>query len=287
MSLKHIKRYYLYRYYLMSLLRNNPRYNARKIKKIRNYMPVRVLQPRPPQYRLRNVGRTGRVYNKLYRRYTGGQDTLKYPGIGIPSEFQTKLKYSEVISLTAGIGTSYKQMEYRANSLFDCNYSGGGLNQQPSFYDQLCSNTSLYKRYVVTGCKIKIRACSQSDAFAAGNCDIAVTPSEVPYASTAWSGIDDQLAMKTSKSTAVTRYDNAGVKYLTHYATTKDVLDIKDMRDNLDTVGAYYNANPTNVWYWIIGMQGMDRSSTSASVNLLVNLTFYVTLYTENLVAES
>lgn len=257
----------------------------RKRKPVRRVKTVRIQEVVPRSRRLKAVGKSGLYDRSLYRRYTGASDVLKYPGIGIPSEFQTKLKYSEVVSLTAGIGSTYKQQEYRANSLYDCNYTGGGV--QPAFFDQLCAAGSLYKRYMVTGSKIKIRCCSQSDAFAAGNVDIAVTPSDLPYASTAWASIDDQLANKATRSTSVVRYDNAGIKYLTNYASTKDILDIKDMKDNLDDVGAYYNANPNNVWYWIIGTQGMDRTSTSASVNLKVDITFYVTLYTENLVAQS
>lgn len=238
------------------------------------------LPPNPGRwYRRRRYGMMRRN-KRLYRRGPGG-DILKYPGVGIPSEFQTKLNYVQDFTMTAGIGSSYKIQQFLGNSLYDPDYTSSGL--QPEYYDLLCGANSLYKRYVVTASKIKLRVCSTSDAFAAGNSDIAVTFSDQPYASVGWTSIDDQISDKASKNTSVVRYDNTGAKILTHYAKTDEVLDIKDIKDNLTSCGAYYNASPSQPWYWIIGQQGMDRSSTSSSVNYLVKITYYVTFYTENM----
>lgn len=240
-------------------------------------------KPLPPVpgkwYRRRRYGMMARN-KRLYRRKPGG-DMLQYPGIGIPTEFRTKLNYVQDLTMTAGIGSSYKIQQFLGNSLYDPDYTGTGL--QPEYFDQICGASALYKRYVVTASKISIRCCSASDGFAAGNSDIAVTYSDQPYASVGWTSIDDQISDKATRKTCVVRYDNAGAKYLTHYAKTDNVLDIKDIKDNLTACGAYYNASPTSPWYWIIGQQGMDRSSTTSVVNYLVKITYYVTFYTENM----
>lgn len=210
---------------------------------------------------------------------------MLYKGLGIADTFFTKIKYVENISLTASALNLYPIYEWNANDLYDLNKTGTG--KQCMYYDQICNPSSLYLRYLVTASKIKCRICSQSDSFAAGNVDVAVIPSQVPFASTSWTSIDDVIANKSSRTTSVVRYDNAGVKYLNHYAQTKKVLDIKDMKDNLNTCGAYYNQAPSNLWYWIIIAQGMDRSSTSATVNVRVELTSYVMFYTPTEPAQS
>lgn len=243
---------------------------------------------RPRRRYKKKAYRPKKKFTRKFKRSGGAGyagDKMIYKGIGIADTFFTKLRYVENISLTSGLGTEYKTYQYAGNDLYDPNITGTGV--QPEYFDQICGANTLYKRYVVMASKVSIRCCSQSDSFAGGNVDIALTSSQQPYASTGWTSIDDQLGYKTTHSKSVTRYDNAGVKWLTNFGKTKKVIDIKDIKDNLIQLGAYYNASPTTIWYWIIGSQGMDRTSTSASVNLRVTVTYYVMFYTENEPARS
>lgn len=247
-----------------------------------NIVSSRPRVPRPPPPPFKRIRRYGAMRrNKMLYRTKPGGDTLTYPGIGIPSEFNTKLNYIQDLTMTASVGNSYRIQQFLGNSLYDPDYTGTGL--QPEYFDQICGANALYKRYVVTASKISIRCCSTSDAFSGGNSDIAVTFSDQPYASVGWTSIDDQISDKATHKTSVVRYDNQGAKYIKHYAKTDNVLDIKDIKDNLTACGAYYNASPSQPWYWIIGQQGMDRTSTTSSVNYLVKITYYVTFYTENM----
>lgn len=65
----------------------------------------------------------------------------------IPQRFITKLKYSQVITTDASLG-SYKM---NLNSLYDPDFSGGG--HQPYGFDQLAA---LYNRYRVISCGYRL-----------------------------------------------------------------------------------------------------------------------------------
>lgn len=218
----------------------------------------------------------------LRNRKRGGNgkasDMVIYKGIGMPDRFLTKLKYSENITLaSSGVGTEYKIYQYRGNGLYDTNYTGTG--QQPEYFDQLCAASALYTQYLVYASKIVLRCCSTSDSFSSGNVDIAITPSQTLFANTGWAALDDQLASKMTKRVAVVRYDNSGAKFVKHYAKTDKILDIKDTDDNLAQCAGTNAANPTSCWNWIIGQQGMDRTSTTASVNYNIQITYYVRFF--------
>jgi len=211
------------------------------------------------------------------RTMTRPGDSVIYKGIGIPDRFYTTMKYTEQIQLTAGAGTEYQVYQFRGNSLYDPNLTGTG--SQPTWFDQICSATSLYTQYLVVGSKISLRLNAIGDTFAIGNADVCVTPSQTAYVSTAWTDIDDQLSYRASKASTTVRYDNNGPTYLSHKAQTSSVLDIKDVDDNLAICAANYNSNPSAPWYWIIGAQGMDRTSQTMNLNIMVTLTFYVRFF--------
>jgi len=207
-------------------------------------------------------------------------DMMLYRGIGIADQFFTKLKFVENITLAGSVGVPYKTYQWNANNLYDLRAAIGG--GQAMYYDQICGPTALYQRYLVTGSKVKLRLSSNSDSVSSGNIDCCVTPSQTTYSSVLWANVDDQIAMKDTRSKSVVRYDNGGVKYLQHYASSKKMLDYKDMRDNLEEAGAYSTGPPNNQWYWILGAQGMDRNSVSWTMTVRCELTCYVMFYTPN-----
>lgn len=213
------------------------------------------------------------------RRGNNGRpsDVMIYKGIGMPDQFFTKMKYTEVIQLTAGLGTEYQVYQFRGNSLYDPNFTGTGA--QPPYFDQICGANALYTQFLVSASKIKLRVSAIGDTFAIGNADVAVTPSQTAYASTLWTDVDDQLSSKSTRSAAVVRYDNRGPKYVKNYAMTSKVFDTKDIQDQLSIFAGTSSANPTAPWYWIIGAQGMDRTSTTMNLNILVTLTYYVRFF--------
>lgn len=213
------------------------------------------------------------------RTYGNGRpsDAIIYKGIGLPDQLFTKMRYTEVIQMTAGLGTEYQTYQFRGNSVYDPNFTGTGA--QPPYFDQICGSNALYTQFLVSASKIKLRVSAIGDTFAIGNADVAVTPSQTALASTLWTDIDDQLSSKSTRSGAVVRYDNKGPKYIKNYAKTAAVFDTKDIQDQLSIFAGTSSANPTAPWYWIIGAQGMDRTSTTMNLNLLVTLTYYVRFF--------
>lgn len=213
---------------------------------------------------------------------------VMFRGVGLPDSFMTKLRYTQVFTMSAGIGAPYQQYQFRGNSIYDPDLTGGGA--QPVWFDNLCSSTGPYTSYLVTACKIACRFNATGDTFAIGNADVAVSPSNVTYANTAWADIDDQASYPKTRNTQTVRYDNAGSKWIKNYATTKEMFDVKKSGDLSINQGAFssaYNTNPVATWYWIIGAQGMDRTSTSMSVNVKVVLTYYVKFFNLYEAAES
>lgn len=236
-------------------------------------MPKKATARRRRKTRARITGRM--------RKFRGGfpaqRQTIMYRGIGLPPTFLTKLKYTQVISLTAGVGSPYQVYQFRGNGIYDPDYTSTG--SQPVWFDNLLSATGPYKSYIVTASKIACRFSAVGDTFAIGNADVTVTPSNSLYAATGWVDVDDQICDPKSKSTQVVRYDNAGSRWVKNYATTKEMFNIKksgDLSVNQGAFSAAYNGNPGATWYWIIGGQGMDRTSTTMNVNVKVVLTFYV-----------
>lgn len=67
----------------------------------------------------------------------------------VPDIFKTQLHYTDLVTINYALALAYKQ--YRANSIFDPDYTGAG--HQPMGHDQLAL---LYNKYRVTGLKYEV-----------------------------------------------------------------------------------------------------------------------------------
>ena len=89
----------------------------------------------------RQLSRPKRTLNKLPKQV-----------FGFPDSYRCKLAYNTTITLSPASGNGYFDSHtFRANSLFDPDYTGVG--QQPTYFDQL---SAVYERYRVIGCKMKL-----------------------------------------------------------------------------------------------------------------------------------
>nr|WAE42256.1 MAG: capsid protein [Cressdnaviricota sp.] len=96
-------------------------------------------------YKRRSKKRSFRKKRRSNRR----TDIVFYRGIGFPTEYFCKLKYSSLDQLNT---TSFnKQFQ---SSLFDPDLTG--LGHQPMYYDQLCSANGPYQRYEVLNMNVTI-----------------------------------------------------------------------------------------------------------------------------------
>lgn len=94
------------------------------------------------------IRRPRRKVNKALRKR--GKARISLPLGGFPTKLMVRLKYVEHVSLNPAAGAAAIQV-YRANSLFDPNFTG--IGHQPSNYDKIAT---IYDRYSVVGAKIKV-----------------------------------------------------------------------------------------------------------------------------------
>lgn len=101
------------------------------------------------KYRRRR--RTRRKYKRRWkrrRRVPRNRLTL-----GIPRSQTVKLRYTDTMSLNAGVDT-LDYHTFSCNQAYDPDHTNSVLGHQPRFYDQYAQ---LYKRYTVLGSKITVR----------------------------------------------------------------------------------------------------------------------------------
>lgn len=210
---------------------------------------------------------------------------IRNPDYGYPDKLVTKLRYVDVVNLTAA-GITVGSNVFRMNSLFDPDLSGVG--HQPMYYDQFCGavGSAPYSRYRVLSSKI---TCRFTMLFAPANAALVnYGPVMVGLAATNASGLygttTSALCEASNAQWSWLGDKSAGnnVKILTAtYVPSRDL----GMNDGDDTLGALYNANPTEVFHctpWKI-----DYNGTAASVAVSVEIIYNVEFFDRNEVAQS
>lgn len=212
---------------------------------------------------------------------------IRNPDYGYPDKLVTKLRYVDVIGLaatTTGVGSNV----YRMNSCFDPDLTGVG--HQPMYFDQFCGpiGTAPYSRYRVTASKITVRFMQQSPPANSGTTPVNYGPVMVGLAATNASGLYGTTASalcEASNSQWTWLGDKgAGNNIKTLSATYIPSRDL-GMNDGDDTLGALYNANPTEVFHctpWKI-----DTAGLGATVTVSVEIIYNVEFFDRNEVAQS
>lgn len=124
----------------------------------------------PAKYRRRYRKRTRSPAAKAYKRkrYTAKRRIVRIPrspaGQALPNQIICKFRYSEEISINPA-AASVTAYVFRANSLYDPNYSGTG--HQPAPYDQM---KLFYKKFKVIGSKITCRPVLAGASYETLNC---------------------------------------------------------------------------------------------------------------------
>jgi len=113
------------------------------------------------------------------------------PGQGLPNQIICKFRYAEEINIDA---TTISAYVFRANSLYDPNYTGTG--HQPAPYDQM---KLFYKKFKVIGSKITVRPTQKDTNYEqlCAYCGIINSKTGADYAS--YSGVENILESKWGK----------------------------------------------------------------------------------------
>lgn len=192
----------------------------------------------------------------------------KYIAMGTPSGMPTirraVLRYCDQHTLTssAGLLSSYV---YRANSLFDPNFTGTG--HQPMGFDQW---SLLYNHYVVLGAKITVQMIVDNSTTIPAVYGIYLSDS------TSTTYTDWQSYREARKGTMIPIQGNAGqtIKPCTGKFSAKKFYNVADVRDNFDRMGALTAANPNEGAYFICWYQnqtgGTDTQSFMVTIDYIV-----------------
>lgn len=181
-------------------------------------------------------------YNSGYRRRysTFSRKAVVPSGSYVPKSTHIKLEYQGEWVSTGNTATTYTTL-FRANSLFDPDYSFGG--QQPMGFDEW---SAFYSTYKVIASKITIEAVNNIGSTIP-TCSMVVYPSNSATTGTS-------TRMEATPGAKIRIVGMGSGKHesvsLVHYATTDRVF-AGAIRDT-STLCAATGADPSKVWWWIL-----------------------------------
>jgi hypothetical protein len=158
----------------------------------------------------------------------------------------TTLRYSQFQKLTSTTGTPTSQ-NFAGNSCYDPDKSGTG--GQPVNYDDF---TLHYLRYRVIASRITV-TCHTLSATATGVQNLVL----YPYNSSQATSVLEAAAQPYAISSIVHPIPTV----VSAFASTEKIVG-RNPRTT-DALGAQYNADPADIWYWGFIVQTIDGSTTS------------------------
>ncbi len=182
---------------------------------------------------------------------------------GFPQEYKTTLRYKEAINLDPTAG-QFKTYLYRANGLYDPNYTGTG--HQPMGYDNLAA---MYSHYCVTKSRMKL---TQITAPANPVC-FGVLVSDQNGSSGPWPAVTEQ-------NPNIVQYLMPTQGSLSKLVVKKewDLLKMTGVRDGISSgYSSAVGADPSDTQYFIIFLQALDQSTDVAAMWYVVEIEYEVT----------
>lgn len=235
-------------------------------------MPRRKQTRRPYRRRYRRRRRKTIVANKdpNITYVKPNQSRIVFKGVGFPRSFMTKLVYNQLLDFSGT--TDFQNYVFRANSVYDPDYSGAG--NQPMWFDEFAQ---LYHRYTVYASKIEATFINQ--ASTTGNAPFAhvcVTPKDI---STVALDIEDELEYNRAKSSILSRGDGSqGLTTIRHYVNINNILGKSKYEKSDDVVSSVVGSNPSRQVYWHVMGQSMSAGN-KFDAYCKVKITYYVKFY--------
>jgi len=194
-----------------------------------------------------------------------------------PPSYLSKMKYSALHQLSFGGAGTPAVYLYRANSIYDPDYTGTG--HQPYGHDEMAL---IYNRYRVFGVKYKITFTNQS----AVQQEIVVQHRPNDAFST---DIDLMFEQPSTKHRLVLDQEGSGqgVKQVRGYMSVAAARGVSKMEVNTDDgYAAAFGANPIHSPCLVVALANQNALQTSA-LNVRYDLTYYVKCYDRKLLAKS
>lgn len=212
-----------------------------------------------------------RKFIRRKRRYVRRvKAQIRQVGFGFPTNKVFNLRYVTPLTLTGNAGVMAR-WTYRANSIYDPDYTGGG--GQPRSHDELAK---FYSRYVVLGSKITV---TNNDSYTTGQAlpfvfGVQLCTSD-DFTPESWLAVMEQGRDKFRVCNLNT---NRGMRVTKGYSMKK-FFKIRDVRDNMLTHGAHFGSNPTEEAYFVVFQQ--DYGMSANQVNKYIVCIDYCVMLTE------
>lgn len=201
---------------------------------------------------------------------------------GFPKRKLVKLRYVQEITIDAGL-SSYAVHEFRANSVFDPDFTGVG--HQPMGFDEW---SALYERYTVYGSKINVMfAPPTATSIIPGYYGVTSYGTSGQLAAT-YGNVEAILEGKLTGFT-VTQAGNGNSTFsprtITRKFSAKRFFGKKDPLDDPD-IGATVSASPVNVAYYGVWC-GSVGGNNPAEMNFRVLIDYIVMFHEPYLLVQS
>jgi len=219
-------------------------------------------KPRP--YRRKKAKKSS--YARRYRRRR-----LTMTGIpsGMPVQRIAKLRYVETASVSSTLGVLSAYVFY-ASSIFDPNYTTTG--HQPMGRDQWAT---LFNHYVVLGSKISVKFIPDNTTTSPMAVGVYLHDDfTVPYTNS-----NDYIEARRGSYRLQAPGQNEQLnRPVTSYYSAKKFFNVKDVKDNIDRLGAPMAANPAENGFFHVWAQTLDNSTDSVRFCATID---YIVLFSE------
>lgn len=228
-------------------------------------------------YRASKAGKSKRFKNKYAR--------IKYNPRGsiFGKQYYCKLNYQALIELDS-VGSSMAQATFRANSLYDPDFTGVG--GQPLFFDTLCGATDTaapFTFFRVCGAKIKCHFVNDNTATSTAGAFF------IHWRYGGAGTLDSISELGEQPNTKMLDVNSGNGPYgnrtLSTYISIKRMLGVKDIKDDEDSAGSY-TANPAKVVYFDVGYQPYQAAVTT-NIFVRIKISFYCQFFAQNELTQS
>lgn len=240
----------------------------------------------PARRRRRNVRkRRARRRRTLPKRNRRVNRHSAYAGSILPSKKNFTFKYVDSIEGLSIIGSPIASHSFRANSLFDPDFTGAG--HQPLGFDQI---KTMYEEFHVIGCKIKATlysATTNGDALlffiipsAANNinANFLIASDIMEYPAARWTII---------KAGDTDGYDRNIPKTITHQMNVPKFLGKRGgyLASAVDKCTA--SANPTEQCAFIVGIASMNNLTNAQSISFSTEIEYIAIAHEPQIILAS
>lgn len=178
---------------------------------------------------------------------------------GIPTVRRASLRFTKQITLTSSPSSIFAAHPFAANSLFspDGNMEDAGSRGQPYSFD---TYKSLYGKYVVVGSRCSVKILLQ-DVGQNGSmvCGVHLDTDKLIPAGNTYPQMVESRKGSWVAATNQRKSNTVSSKF-----SARKFFNIKDVKDNVDDIGAAVTAGPAQRAYFIVWSQNVKAGHTNA-----------------------